>query len=78
MQSRFAFLMNMPFKAFLPQGMDSTRSLKVCYDIWHQDISSRSFNSCKLRGGASMYPPCLSSTSHRCSMGLRSGEFGGQ
>lgn len=29
-------------------------------------------------GGASMNPTCLSSTSHRCSIGWRSGEFGGQ
>ena len=26
-------------------GMDSTRPLKVCCGIWHQDVSSRSFNS---------------------------------
>ena len=32
--------------------MDSTRPLKVCCGIWHQDVSSRSFMSCKLRGGA--------------------------
>ncbi|KAK3568333.1 hypothetical protein QTP86_004228 [Hemibagrus guttatus] len=29
-------------------GMDSTRSLKVCCGIWHQDVSSRSFKSCWL------------------------------
>ncbi|KAK3526022.1 hypothetical protein QTP70_012787 [Hemibagrus guttatus] len=34
--------------------MDSARSLKVCCGIWHQDVSSRSFKSCKLRGGASL------------------------
>jgi len=34
--------------------------------------------SCKLWGGASMDRTCLFSTSHRCSFGLRSGEFGGQ
>ncbi|KAK3518544.1 hypothetical protein QTP70_001606 [Hemibagrus guttatus] len=27
------------------RGMDSTRSLKVCCGIWHQDVSSRSFKS---------------------------------
>ena len=59
-------------------GMDSTRPLKVCCGIWHQDVSSRSFKSCMLQGGASMDWICLSSTSHRCSIGLRSGEFGGQ
>ena len=35
-------------------GMNSTRLLKVCCSIWHQDVSSRSFKSCKLRGRASM------------------------
>ncbi|KAG9351058.1 hypothetical protein JZ751_024948 [Albula glossodonta] len=58
------------------RGMASTRPLKVCGGIWHQDISSRSFKSCKMRGGASMDRTCLSSPSHRCSIGLRSGEFG--
>ena len=60
------------------RGMDSTRPLKVSCGIWHHDASSRSFKSCKLRGEASMDRTCLSSTSHRCSIGLRSGEFGGQ
>ncbi|XP_051801618.1 vascular endothelial growth factor C isoform X3 [Acanthochromis polyacanthus] len=59
------------------QDMDSTRPLKVCCGIWHQDVS-RSFEACKLRGVASMKWTCLSSTSHRCSIGLRFGEFGGQ
>ncbi|KAK3558192.1 hypothetical protein QTP86_013436, partial [Hemibagrus guttatus] len=31
--------------ALTHQGMDSTRSLKVCCGIWHQDVSSRSFKS---------------------------------
>ncbi|KAK3529263.1 hypothetical protein QTP70_022990 [Hemibagrus guttatus] len=31
--------------ALTPRGMDSTRSLKVCCGIWHQDVSSRSFKS---------------------------------
>jgi len=59
-------------------GMDSTRPLKVCCGVWHQDVSSRSFKSWKLRGGASMGRTCLSNTPHRCSIALRSGEFGGQ
>ncbi|KAK3527449.1 hypothetical protein QTP86_023058 [Hemibagrus guttatus] len=29
------------------RGMDSTGSLKVCCGIWHQDVRSRSFKSCK-------------------------------
>ncbi|KAK3508779.1 hypothetical protein QTP70_006016 [Hemibagrus guttatus] len=29
--------------------MHSTRSLKVCCGIWHQDVSTRSFKSCPLR-----------------------------
>ncbi|KAK3570962.1 hypothetical protein QTP86_031236, partial [Hemibagrus guttatus] len=66
------------FKATNRRGMDSTRSPKVCCCIWHQDASSRSFKSCKFRGEASMDRTCLSSTSHRYSIGLRSGEFGGQ
>ncbi|KAK3575593.1 hypothetical protein QTP86_031138 [Hemibagrus guttatus] len=36
-------------RALTPRGMDSTRSLKVCCGIWHQDVSSRSFKSCKMR-----------------------------
>lgn len=40
--------------------MDSTRPLKVFCGIWHQDVSSRSFKSCKLRGGASIDLTCLS------------------
>ncbi|KAK3552275.1 hypothetical protein QTP86_007486 [Hemibagrus guttatus] len=32
--------------ALTGQGMDSTRSLKVCCGIRHQDVSSRSFKSC--------------------------------
>ncbi|KAK3541926.1 hypothetical protein QTP86_008181 [Hemibagrus guttatus] len=31
--------------ALTREGMDSTRSLKVCCGIWHQDVSSRSFKS---------------------------------
>ncbi|KAK3555190.1 hypothetical protein QTP86_010028 [Hemibagrus guttatus] len=27
--------------------MDSTRAMKVCCGIWHQDVSSRSFKSCR-------------------------------
>ena len=58
--------------------MDSIRSLKVCCGIWHHDVSSRSFKSCKLRGGASVDQNCLSSTPPGCSILLTSGEFGGQ
>ncbi|KAK3529634.1 hypothetical protein QTP70_032508 [Hemibagrus guttatus] len=32
-------------KSLTRRGMDSTRSLKVCCGIWHQDVSSRSFKS---------------------------------
>lgn len=46
------------------QGMNSTRPLKVYCGIWHQNVSSKSFKSCKLRGGASIDRICLSSTSH--------------
>ncbi|MCJ8742356.1 hypothetical protein PDJAM_G00081160 [Pangasius djambal] len=60
------------------QGMDSTTPLKVCCGIWHQAINSRSFKSCKLQAGASMDRTCLSSTSHRRSIRLSSGEFEGQ
>ncbi|KAK3524418.1 hypothetical protein QTP70_027972, partial [Hemibagrus guttatus] len=35
--------------ALTRRGMDSARSLKVCCGIWHQDVSSRSFKSCKLK-----------------------------
>ena len=68
-----------PFAAKTAQthrGTESTRPLKMCCGIWHQDVSSRSFKSCKLWGGASIDRTCLSSASHRCSIGLRSGEFG--
>ncbi|KAF7656706.1 hypothetical protein LDENG_00037350 [Lucifuga dentata] len=58
--------------------MDSTRPLKVSCGIWHQDVNSRFFKSCKFGGGASMDQTCFSSTSHRCSIGLTLGEFGGQ
>lgn len=33
------------------QSMESTRPLKVCGGTWHQDISSRSFKSCKFCKG---------------------------
>ncbi len=58
----------------LKGGMDS-----VCFcGLWHQDISSKSFKSYKVRGGASMDCICWSSTPHRRSIGLRSGKFEGQ
>lgn len=34
--------------------MDSSRPLKVRCGIWHKAVTSRSFKSCKLGGGASM------------------------
>ncbi|KAK3510433.1 hypothetical protein QTP70_005942 [Hemibagrus guttatus] len=37
--------------ALTRRGMDSTRSLKVCCGIWHQDVSSRSFKSSLTRRG---------------------------
>ncbi|KAK3506551.1 hypothetical protein QTP70_009032 [Hemibagrus guttatus] len=43
-----------PSRTLTRRGMDCTRSLKVCCGIWHQDVSSRSFKTCKLRCGASM------------------------
>ncbi len=60
------------------RGMDSIWPLNMSCGIWNQTISSRSFKSCKLRGGASMDQICWSCTSHRCSIGLRAGKFGGQ
>lgn len=41
-------------------------------------LAPRSFKSCKFWGGSSMDQTCLSRTSHRFSISLRSGEFGGQ
>ena len=67
-----------PLDPLTCQSTESIRPLKVCCGIWHQDVSSRSFKSCKLQGGASVDLTFLSSTSHRCLIGLRSGEFGGQ
>ncbi|KAK3552056.1 hypothetical protein QTP70_031785 [Hemibagrus guttatus] len=40
------------------RGMDSTRSLKVCCGIWHQDVSIRSFKSSK-NGPAPSYLKAL-------------------
>lgn len=64
--------------ALTGQGMDSTRFLKVCCAILHQAIISRFWKSCKLRGGTSMDLTCFSITSHRHSVGLWPGKFGGQ
>lgn len=55
-----------------------TRPGKVCCGIWHIHVSSRSFKSRKLQGGAFIDQTYLSSTPHRCSTGMRSREFGGQ
>lgn len=41
-------------------GMDSSRPLKVCWGIRHQDTNNRSCKSCKLRGRTSVAPTCLS------------------
>jgi len=76
--NKFIIFLRFNYVALTRRGMDSTRPLKVCCGIWQQDVSSRSFKSCKLRGGASMDRTCLFSTSHRCLIGFRSGEFGGQ
>ncbi len=57
-------------------SMDSTRPMEVYCSIWLQDFSSISFRSCKLWSGASIDWTCLFSTSHRCFIGLRSGEYG--
>ena len=59
--------------ALTRKGMDSTTPLNVC-----SKMLAASFKPCKLWGGASMDGTCLSSTSHRCSIGLRSEESGGQ
>ncbi|KAK3535400.1 hypothetical protein QTP70_012829 [Hemibagrus guttatus] len=36
------------------RAMDSTRSLKVCCGIWHQDVSSRSFKSSLIDSGSAL------------------------
>ena len=53
------------------------RPLGVSCGVWHWDICSGSFGTCMLEAEASMDRTC-SSTSHRCSTGLRSREFVGQ
>lgn len=63
-----------PF-AVITAPIDCTRPLKGCCGSWHQYVSSTSLKSCKLRGWASTYQ---SSTSHRCSIEVRSKEFGSQ
>lgn len=52
--------------------------MTVCWGIWHQAASRRSFMSCKLQAGASVNRTCFISRSHRRSIGLKSGEFGSQ
>ncbi len=59
------------------QGMDFTKLKHVSCGVWHQRISRTFFKSNRLRGGASV-DRIWSRTSHRCSIRLRSGEFGGQ
>lgn len=39
-------------------GMDSTRPLQVPHGIWHQNVSSKSFKSCKVWGGAAVDKTC--------------------
>ncbi len=53
-----------------------TPTLNVSWGLWHQDISSRSYKSYRLWGGASVDWICWSSSSNRCSIWLKSGEFG--
>lgn len=60
----------------LRHGLHKTSECVLWY--WHHHISSRSFKSCKLGSGASLDQICWSSTSQRCSIGLRSVEFGRQ
>ena len=45
-------------------------TLQESCGIWHQDVSSRSFKSCK-RSGATVDRTCCSSTFRRCSIRLR-------
>lgn len=56
----------------LAWDLDSKRPLKVCRGIWHWDINSRSFKFCKFRHGSSVDWICLSRTSYRCWVELRS------
>ncbi len=51
-----------------------TPTLNVSWGLWHQDISSRSYKSYRLWGGASVDWICWSSSSNRCSIWLKSGE----
>lgn len=51
---------------------------KIRCGIWHQVVTRRSFKLYNLQGGAFMDHTCQSRTSHRHSIRLRSGEFGGQ
>lgn len=61
--------------ALICQSMDSMRPLKMSCGIWHQDFSTGYFKFCKLQGGISMDWTCLFSSSHRCCIELRSGEY---
>lgn len=56
-----------PFCCQTHRGMDSMRALKVCCGVRSSDVSSRSFKSFTLQGGASMDQTCFSSKSHRFS-----------
>lgn len=57
-------------KAAFPLGF--TRPLKMCCGIWHQSVSSRSFESCKLQGGPLWNLTYFCSISHRRSIGVQS------
>ena len=59
-------------------GMDSTEPWRCAVVSGSKMSAADPLKSCKLRGGTSMDWTCLSSTSNRCSVWLRSGVFGGQ
>lgn len=50
----------------------------ISCSIWHQDVRSKSFKAFMLQDRISMDWTCSSNISLRCSIRLRSGEFGGQ
>ncbi|XP_067281495.1 single-strand DNA endonuclease ASTE1 isoform X2 [Pseudorasbora parva] len=58
----------------LPEPQCACNPYKMSCCIREQDVSSRSFKFCRLRGGAIVDHTFWSNTSHRCSVGLRSGE----
>lgn len=68
----------LPKQPWQIEAQTPLRPLKVCCGNWYQDVSNKTFRSCKLRGRTSLGWTCLCSTFHRCLIGLRSGESGGQ